>query len=421
MRAGFVDRLLARVDGEVAPIWISGVCTVDRAPAVGELRAALRRLVDETERLRLAWDERRADLVPAARRDADVERAVGVSPAAPGAILPSLIAGSIDLARDLPVRITVAPRSDLGDGALVAVQVHHALADGRSVLHLVRRLWQLLSGAPGAPLGPPGLGDARALAGAARHLRALPAILRARHRVLARRGQALRRRGDAIGAPMIRSLRVPLGGRFSAEERSGLFFGAVLAGMAAHDRGRSWDAPIRLRVPVDLRRAFGIGPTLENACSAIPVELDGARVRALAGGDPGALAALVPAELRSLVSRGLHFATLLECLVLSRLATTRALRRHAAPDLTAARRASTMVTTYLGSVDRYFAAAPMAIRTFRVHTPTVGANGCCLGDALAVNVTGFEGLWSAADLDDFAGAAAGWLARGFGLRPEVLA
>jgi hypothetical protein len=79
-----------------------------------------------------------------------------------------------------------------------------------------------------------------------------------------------------------------------------------------------------------------------------------------------------------------------------------------------------MVTTYMGSVDRYFANAPMAIRTFRVHTPTLGANGSCLGDALTINVTSFEGLWSHADLEAFVAASAAWLERHFDLRPELL-
>ncbi len=421
MRANFVDRLLAQVDGELAPIWISGLATVDAAPSVSELRAALAILVDEIERLRLAWSPRRGDWIPRARTAADVERAVNVATDAPGEVVPRLIREPIDLERDLPIRITVAPRADTGDGALLAVQLHHAISDGRSVLHLARRLWQILRGRtrPESRLGTPGLSDGRALAAAARNLRALPSILAARHRVLARRGHALRRSGDHAGAPLLRSLRAPLAGRFSAEERSGLFYGAVLAGMLAHDGERAFAAPIRLRVPVDLRPALKIGPSLENACSAVAVELPGDTVRRLID-DPAAFARLVPDELRRLLGAGVHFGTLLECLVVSRLASPATLRRHLGADLVAARRANTMVTTYLGSVDRYFADAPMAVRTFRVHTPTLGANGSCLGDALTVNVTSFAGLWSPADLEVFTGAAAAWLERHFGLCPELL-
>jgi len=218
---------------------------------------------------------------------------------------------------------------------------------------------------------------------------------------------------------MLLSLRAPLDGRFTSETRSGLFFGALLAGIVAHDRLVPWTAPLRLRVPVDLRRELGLGVTLENACSAVPVELAGDTVRA-AMDDPSRLSALVPDELGRLLGAGVHWATLVECLVVSRVASTAMLRTHVRPDLVAPVRANTMVTTYVGTGDRYFADAPFAIRTLRTHTPTWGANGFCFGDALVINASAFEGLWSRADLEAFVAAMSAWLARHHGLCPEIV-
>ena len=427
VRANFVDRLLARVDGELAPIWITQLVTTDAPPRAGDLREALGRLVAETARLRLAWDPRRGDWIPRTRSAGDLDRAVRELPeAAPRDLTARLVREPVDLGRDLPLRLTLAPLSadahESHGRALVALQIHHAIGDARSLMYLNRRLWQLLSGTarPESLLGPAGMSDARALAGAARHAAALPAILDPRRRVLSRRGQPLRRRGDDPGAPMLLSLRAPLGGRFGAEARSGLFFGALLAGMAAHDHGVTWSAPLRLRVPIDLRRELGVGVTLENACSAVAVEIPGAEVRA-AVDDPARLAALVPDELGRLLRAGTHWATLLECLVVSRLASTAALRTHVRPDLVAPLRANTMVTTYVGTGDRYFADAPFPIRTLRTHTPTWGANGFCFGDALVINASAFEGLWSRADLEGFVSAMGAWLRRHHDLHPEILA
>jgi hypothetical protein len=299
--------------------------------------------------------------------------------------------------------------------------MHHAVADARSFMHLNRRLWQLLSGrvTEGTRLGPARMTDRAALALALRSAHALPALLSPENRVLAQRGQPLSRRGDQIGAPMLRSLRVLHAGPLDAKARSGLFFGALLAGMAAHDEGRRWALPLRLRVPIDMRRALGIGPTLENACSALAVELRGDEVREKLT-DPSALCRLVPEAIARLTARGVHLATLVECLAVSRLATTRALRDHVRPDLLAPRRANTMVTTYVGTLDRYFEEIPFRVRTIRTHTPTWGANGFSFGDALVINATAFQGIWSEQDLDAFVTSMGAWIERRLGLQWELL-
>lgn len=423
MRANFVDRLLARVDGELATIWITALFTTDAPPSIAALQAGLERLVAETDRLRLRWDERAADWAVAERSSDAIAASVRDLPASsPAELTARLIRETIDLRHALPLRITVAPLTDPVHGrALVAVQLHHAVGDARSLMHLVRRLWELVAAAPGPghPLGPARLSDRRALLAAGRRLRALPAIVRPEHRVLARRGLALWRRGDDLGAPMLLSLRVPMDESVGVAERSALFFGALLAAVDEHQRDRPWPAPIRLRVPVDLRRDLGIGPTLENACSAVPVEISEAAIRATAG-DPRALGRLVPDALARLIGAGVHWSTLLECLAVSRFASTASLRSHVRPDLVAPRRASTLVTTYVGTTDRYFEHVPFPVRTIRTHTPTWGANGLSFGGALVVNMGSFEGLWRRDDLASFVHSMSHWLSSNHGLAPQVI-
>lgn len=423
MRANFVDRLLARVDGALAPIWISELITTDEPPAIADLTRAVSQLVAETDRLHLAWSPRHNDWVPRPRTREDVERAVRAPSAEdPTSLVARLLREPVDLAHELPLRVTLAPLTNRAHGsALLALQIHHAIADARSLMHLNRRLWQLLAGrtTEDARLGPAQMTDRAALDLARKNARAIPALLSPRYRVLAQRGQPLGRRGDHIGAPMLRSIRVHLDERFDAKARSGLFFGALLAGIVAHEEGRRWDLPLRLRVPVDMRRALGIGPTLENACSALAVELRGHEVRARIG-DPTALCRLVPDALARLQAQGTHLATIVECMAVSRLATTRALRDHVRPDLLAPRRANTMVTTYVGSLDRYFEEIPFPVRTIRTQTPTWGANGFSFGDALVINATAFEGIWSEHDLDAFATSMGAWIEGRLGLRWEIL-
>jgi hypothetical protein len=399
MRASYVDRMLAQIDGVVAPIWITQLVVTDTPPSRAALHAAVTRLVGEVERLRLRWDTASDAWLPAGRRDVVIaERAL----APERDQVRALLAARVDLAAELPLRLTLAPLAE--GGTLFALQLHHSIGDGRSLQYLNRRLWQLLSGAGGAPLDAASFTDRRALAAIARRFAAVPAIARSRHRVLARRGTALRRSGDEIGPPMLRSLRVRLDAA-QVGQAAALFFTALLAAIAEHGV-QDPDAPVRFRIPVDLRRELGLGRAIENPCSAVPIEVP---FRAITGGANGAAAAgaRVVAELARALRAGVHWATLLECLALGRLASVAQLREHTRPELLARRRGSTMVTTYAGTIDRYLVEAPFPIRSFRTHTPTWGATAFTHAGELVINVGAFEGLWRPDELDAFVGAMRG--------------
>lgn len=386
MRASYVDRMLAQVDGVVAPIWITELIVTDAPPSVAALRDGMTKLVAEVERLQLRWDAPNDAWQPAGQRAVTiVERAR----APERSHVSALIADRIDLATEIPLRMTVAPLAE--GGTLIAMQLHHSIGDARSLMFLNRRLWQLMNGAGGEPLDAARFSDRGALKAIARRFPALPAVARSRNRVLARRGTALRRSGDDVGAPMLRSLRVPL---FEGEQASARFFTALLAGIAKHGV-QDPQAPVRFRVPVDLRRELGLGRTVENPCSAIPVELP---CSALDDRDAGEK---IIAELTRAMKAGVHWATLLECVTIARLASVAQLRKHTRPELLAKHRGSTLVTTYVGTIDRYLVGAPFPVRTFRTHTPTWGANAFTHANHLVINMGAFEGLWRPDELDAF--------------------
>lgn len=395
MRASYVDRMLAQVDGVVAPIWITELVLTDAPPALPALRGALDRLAAECPRLRLRWDDRAVGWQPCPGRPLPI--AVR-APTASATAISALLAERIDLRTDAPLRLTLVPLAGRAT-TLLALQLHHAIGDARSLMFLNRRLWQLLRGVAGEPLAPSEWTDGRGLRMAARHWRALPQVAQPRHRVLARRGTALRRSGDEVGPPMLRSLRVPLDQRAPAER----FFAALLAGVAHHgvvDRG----GRVRFRIPVDLRRAMAAGRTVENPCSAIPIELPFAEIAATR--DHAALARRVVDDLARSLARGVHWATLVECVAVARVATVEQLRHHTRPELLSATRGSTLVTTYVGTVDRYFTECPFPIRSLRTHTPTWGANAFSFQGHLVINVGAFEGLWRSDELDGFVDAMA---------------
>lgn len=419
MRANFVDTLLARLDGAVAPIWVCVLVRLDAPPAPEALRAGLRALVAEHPRLRVRWQGRRA-WVPCPRTPAQIDGAVRVveAPTSELEAVDRAIAIPVDLGRDLPLQVRLTRMADEAGGAwLLAFALHHAIGDAKALGHLLERLWQHLGGAAPPLAASTPLTDEAVVVGALRRPGAVLQLAVSKYRLLAARGVGLRRAGAGreIGRPILTSVRVDLRGRDELAA-SDLFFAAVLAAAAEHAAA---DGVVRLRLPVDLRQALGLGRPLGNGCSAIPVEFTRAELLALRGRPP-ALARLARDRLTEQIARGVQWTTALECLAVS-AAPRWLLRRGARPGLLAEPRTNTLVVTYLGSIDRHFAGADLKIRSARTHTATWGVTGFRLGDHLTFNVASFAGLWSRAELERFTRDLAEWLVAGFELpAPEYM-
>lgn len=395
MRTSFVERLLAQVDGAVATIWITVIFVLDALPEAAALDRAAAVFQRETPNLNRVWRP-----LPEGWR--------GAAPVCDGLSGPTraadlrgfaeaLIAAPLDLGVEVPFRVRYV-RCDDGTAA-VALQLHHAAGDGRALMFASRRFWALVRDpeSPTARLGAPGFCDRGVASWVARAPMAALGVLNPASRVLARRGHALARRGPP-SSPRWAALSASRPGGVAHDVASGLFYAALVNAAYAVDADLARRHPLRLRVPVDLRAAMGLGPAIENACSAVPIELDRARVEGLVA-DPAAYAARVPEAIREALGRGVHRATALECLVASKLADAARLRAHVRPDLEAPVRANTLVTTYVGRADRYTDTAASPMRAVLTHTPTLGANGLTHGGALMFNLSAFAPMWSRDDLD----------------------
>jgi len=408
MHTHFVDKLLARLDGEVASIWITIAVRVDRPPAIEQMRALLVALHRSTPRLHAVWSEPGGRWRAGRLTDATLAASLEVTeePRTRAAIMSRLIGRRVDLTRDGPEDLGfVVGMHALDEGdTLVTFQLHHALGDARSLGLLLRRMFG--SEPPSSPdeSSPrPRMRPANVLVAAARHGRASLSVARARTRMLSARGVALPRDADAVGAPQVCCAAFELDG--GPREHAGWFYAAL-----AHTAAQWTDAAsglVRLRVPIDLSQSFGFGGPPSNTCITVPLELDVGRLRTASSGE--AIHAYVRAELRSLVARGAVWPALLETLALSRVATRQQLRAGARPGLLAARRTNTMVATYVGALDRYFVDAPFAVTSAVGHTPTWGASAFTLGGRLVVNVSAFRGLWSPETLARFTDDMSQWL------------
>lgn len=390
-RASAVETLLARLSGEVAPLWVTFGAVVDGAVDVPRLRAALGALVAGTPRLQLVWEEpagrwRRVRREAACVRDA---LRIDLTPAPHAEVQAAIISSPVELGEELPLRVHYRALEGAAGPFLLAFQLHHAVGDARALGRAVTRLWGLYArpGSLEAPWG--GAVEATPDAWLVGHLaRTAPRWLGAlgpSSLLLAPRGASLPRDGDTLGPPLLQSARRPLEG--SGRRLGAPFTAAVLGAIAQEAQGEV----LRLRTPVDLAAALGLEGSLANTCMAIPLEVP--RAAALqARQEPGALLALARAALGGAIARGVPQVAMLECLLTARLISRARLRRNARPGLLAARRTNTLVVTYVGVLDDIFVDVPARIVDAWGHTPTWGVNAFALGGALYVNATGFAGL-----------------------------
>jgi hypothetical protein len=406
MRAHFVDTLLARLDGEVACIWVTVAMRTPSSPPVDLLRAQMLAVYRATPRLNQVWSEAHTCWRPIERTDTELAAAFEITEA-PGSMrehVERALSRSIDLARDPGFRVAIHPL-DRG-GALVIFQLHHAIGDARALGLLLRRMFGEDDRPTREPMSKPAMTERNVLLAALKQPSASAGLLHASRRMLASRGVALRRDGNEIGAPRVASARFELPG--GPRTHAGLFYAALAVTAARWTDERT--GIVRLRVPVDLVREFEFEDVVANTCIAVPLELELAKLRAFEG---GAVVEYVRAELATLIRCGAIWPALLETLLVARLAARAQLRAGARPGLIAARRTNTLVATYVGSLDDYVAHAPFAITGGVAHTPTWGANAFSLAGQLYVDVSGFAGLWSRETIEQFRDDMAEWLvARG---------
>jgi len=420
MRAHFVDTLLARIDGEVACIWVTIAVRVEAPPDVEHLRALVVGLLRTTPRLRRVWHEPQGCWRERSLGEAELAASLRVStePRSLRVVFEAVIARRIDLSRELGFAVGVHALRE--GGTLLTFQLHHAHGDARSLGLVLRRMFEGAApvrpghdrsdrsdrSVPSAPPPParPRMSEREVLRAALAHPRASAGIVRARSRMLALgRAVALPRDSDAIGEPRVASASLQLAG--GPREHAGWFYAGLALVAARWTRASA--GLVRLRVPVDLSPWFAFEDPPANTCITVPLELPVARLRACRTG--AEVLALVRGELSRLRERGVIWPALLEAMAIARVASPARLRAGAVPGLLAERRTNTLVATYVGALDDYFAGAPFTIAEAVGHTPTWGANAFTLGGRLVVNVTSFAGLWSDATLARFRDELGEWL------------
>lgn len=398
----FVDRLLMKLDGSIAPIWNRLFLVIDKPIDEAVLVQCFRQLILETPRLRSLWDhetqqwhEQSFDTIQTLIKlpyDREIFSA--------NERIRKILANRDNSLAELPVRLGYGDVSEHAQEAfLLTLEFHHGAGDGHSVILLIKRFWQILEHTLHSnPLSPtsisrPELTDGMIIKRILKQPGQLLKLAKSENRQLARRASPLKHEAQHIGSPTLLSFKLNKG-LLAELKPSSLFYAAILAAIIRLE-DKETSKTIRLRVPVDVRQQFNLSFTsIGNACSALIVEFDLQEMRALFFANPLRMIQVIEAKFKQQLRSELYIANALECLLASKIASQSSMHLAAPQELLGNKRSSSLVITFMGEVSHLIAPPqPFHLLDVRSHTPVWGMNGYIYQDNMHINLSCFEGIW----------------------------
>jgi NRPS condensation-like uncharacterized protein len=398
----FVDRLLMKLDGSIAPIWNRLFLVIDKPIDETVLMQCFRQLILETPRLRSLWDndtqqwyEQSFDTIQT-RITLPYDREIFSA----NERIRKILANRDNSLADLPVRLSYGAVSDHGqEEYLLTLEFHHGAGDGHSVILLIKRFWQILDHTlhsnplSPTPISRPELTDGMIIRRILKQPGQLLKLTKRKNRQLVRRASPLKHEAQHIGLPTLLSFKVNKG-LLAELKPSSLFYAAILAAIIRLE-DKKVSKKIRLRVPVDVRQHFNLSVTsIGNACSAIIVEFDLNEMRTLFYTTPQKMVQVIEARFKQQLRSELYIANALECLLASKIASQSSMHEAAPKELLGDRRSSSLVITFMGEVSHLIVPPQdFNLLDVRSHTPVWGMNGYIYNDNMHINLSCFEGIW----------------------------
>lgn len=427
--SNYVDRLLMKLDGALCPIWNSLFFLVEDHPGPEMLLDVLNRLIHETTRLKSLWSFQQGGWT-AIKPDINLLRSTfqfDEIPQDKNVRIHQLIKTPIKLDQCLPLHVSVGKTTcNQGTSWLISFQLHHAAGDGRSLIHMVQRYWDLLNQALHqspqncSSLTGPQMTDRNILKKIWSYKGVLPYLMKPKYRQLSRRADALNHNASAIGSPALKSCRINLSSQ-KKYNSSELFYSAIFAALVKSEQAAE-DKLIRIRLPVDIRQFLDIpANSVENGCAAVILEFSLKTLRGIYLNQPEQLGAYVKDALSKSLKKQIYLSNAVECIVISRLAKAQTLKKAAKEELLAPKRSSTMVITHFGDLTPYLK-PPSSIKVLSIqsHTPVWGSNSLVYEGSLYLTITCFDGIWGDDQMNQFSTDAKDWLQSQYDLPGEIL-
>jgi len=428
--ANYVDRLLIKLDDAITPIWNSIFLSLSNLPAKELFFEVLSDLIKETPRLRSLWNKSQAYWEEVKLSEEQLVESFNFDPNPCDKMdrIHLILQSKVNLSQSLPIRVWIGKTTDDPDRWLLSFQLHHAAGDGRSIIFIVQRFWDLLDKKlhqyplKYRSLAGPQMTDPKILKKIYSYKKSLVYLAQSKYRQLARRADALSHQAHQVGHPILQSCRFNLSNEKHLKRKGDeLFYSALLAAVAcSEDDGQ--DKVIRIRIPIDLRAFLSIKePSVENACSAVVLELSLKTLKSIFHDQPHQLGLFMKKELKQALRQHRYLSNALECMLISRLSTAKTMQKAAKEEILAPKRSSSLVITHFGDVTKYIKPpTPIKLSEVLGHTPVWGGNSYIYEDTMYFNVTCFDGIWDKEMMKKFTRCGADWLRSHYGMEGELL-
>lgn len=427
--ANYVDRILIKLDDAITPIWNSIFLSLSNLPAKELFFEVLSDLIEETPRLRSLWNKSQVywEEIELSKEQIAESFNFDSNPCGKMDRIHLILQSKWNLSQSLPIRVCIGKTTDDQDSWLLSFQLHHAAGDGRSILFIVRRFWDLLDKKlhqyplKYLSLAGPQMTDQKILNKIYSYKKSLLYLAQSKYRQLARRADALSHEAIQVGHPTLQSCRFNLSNEKYLKRKSDeLFYSALLAAVASTEDAQ--EKTIRIRIPIDLRAFLSIKePSVENACSAVVLELSLNTLKSIFHEQPHQLGAFLKKELKQALRQHRYLSNAIECMLISRLSTAKTMKTAAKKEILAPKRSSSLVITHLGDITKYIKPpAPIKLSEVLGHTPVWGGNSYIYEDTMYFNVTCFDGIWDKEGLNKFTSYGADWLRSHYGIEGELL-
>jgi len=413
MQTNHVDKLIYHLDNVLAPIWTSVILYLEEAPTVRRLKDAVYKLVEYTVPLNMIWNKK---LLRWEKREnwniAEIQNSIIITDYP---VNLKDVYCTVDLSNELAFRVIFSThKTNRGYG--LAIQLHHVRGDGRSLLMLLNNLLSYAGGVQGREISDNRTSDFGLFKKTIKRLTAknLRNFFNPKYDFFASRGVALPTSGDGShGKPCVDTIKLNLN-KISHLSGIDLFYSSVAIGISEL-LGVHFDLPIRLRIPVDLRREFSLQGAIGNFDTAIALEISSGQLIELRKNAEQNIN-IFTKEIRKILNNKHHLTNFIESIILTSLLSSSYLKKTLKKDFFSKRRNNTMVATFLGKVDRNSRQFPFKINDVIVTVPTLGANGYIFNGHLYINITSYDGIWNHELRNKFLLAIERWINLNFGLK-----
>lgn len=409
MRSNPVDRLLIKLDGAAAPIWNSVILSLNSTYSENDWRNHVNNFISNYKFLNCIWNNENYSWKI---KESQIQKIFCVVRTP---ISCSDLYKPINLEIDSPFRILFYKYNN-SESIEIAFQIHHARGDGQSLIFLVKDFLDSISRQDiGIKIRAEYTKSPTLLALKSVITKSIFSTFRKSKFNFFKRGRSVYHGKKNIGKPF--SITIKLNPISNSITSSAAVFFATITKFLENASLVNDKLPIRLRIPICLRRELGKRRCLGNPVTAIPIELDSQDILDC-NKNPIFFGRNIIKKINAAVHNGDHWINTLETAFLASVPTKKKLRSALIDDLKGSARSSTFVTTYMGNLTHISQGRNFQLTNITTPIPVVGACGYLFDGSLYITFNSFSNLLDCERVSTLISSIEDWVCDSFGYEIE---